>query len=294
VTIVEYTAEPADRVWTKEWEKGTITRLAELAGYAIPERPLSTRPPAPGDASAQYYACYASVAGLDQFIYQSCAGGMALVDDSEFQLLLTRQIGDDGSHAQRYREVVAKQTGADPLSAIAREARHQRDLVGDLTGRGLAGFLAFEISYELYTAPEFLVLGRTALISDADLLVSGAERFGPDEFVHRQGVANWWRVHLGTLASEEAAELTDEVLRLDKQLWQRRNDDIDQRWLVAEDATQADYRLIRAIREAWRQEVHTFLFSDRACAPQQPTSGSSGIRAGKTESNSDPVGQYRP
>jgi len=262
VTIVEYTEAPADRVWTKEWEKATIIGLAETAGYAVPERPLGTRPPTPGDGSAHYYACYSSVAGLDQFIYQSCAKGMALIDDTEFQLLLTRQIGDDGSHAQRYREVVAKQTGADPLSAIDKEARHQRDLVGDLTSRGLAGFLAFEISYELYTAPEFLVLGRTARVSDADLLVSGAERFGPDEFVHRQGVANWWRVHLASLPADEAAELSDELRRLDEELWRRRSDDIDERWHVAEHATEADYALIRAIRTAWRRQVHSFLFSD--------------------------------
>jgi hypothetical protein len=134
-------------------------------------------------------------------------------------------------------------------------------LVGDLTGQGLAGFLAFEISYELYTAPEFLILGRTARVSDPDLLVSGAERFGPDEFVHRQGVADWFRTHVDSLRPDDAAELVARVRRIDEALWQRRTPDIDRRWTVAEEATDADYALIRAIRDLWREKVHDFLFS---------------------------------
>jgi hypothetical protein len=189
MTIVEYAAPLDGHSWTKEWEEQTINGLARELGLSIPGRPLGTEPPAPGDESATYYSCYAAVAGLDAFIFRSCAQGLSLVDDVDFQLLLTRQIGDDGSHAQRYREVVAKGTGSDPMAAIEAAAAHQRELVGDLTGHGLAGFVAFELSYELYTAPEFLILGRTARVSDPDLVVSGAERFGPDEFVHRQGVA---------------------------------------------------------------------------------------------------------
>jgi hypothetical protein len=261
VSIVEYAGSFSGPSWTKEWEQASILRLAREAGFEVPARPMTTRPPSPGDDSAYYYACYSSVAGLDKFIYESCSSGMNLVDDTEFQLLLTRQIGDDGSHAQRYREVVAKGTGSDPLPAIDAEARRQRDLIGDLTSQGLAGFLAFEISYELYTAPEFLVLGRTARISDADLLVSGAERFGPDEFVHRQGVANWWRSQLASLSPTQAAELSEQVLRIDEQVWKRRSDDIDRRWKIAEHATQANYPLIRSIRERWRDVVHAFLFA---------------------------------
>lgn len=262
MSIIEYTTPLAGTAWTKDWEVATISRLAVEAGHEIPPQPLPTRPPGPGDESTEYYSCYASVAGLDKFIYESCASGMGLVEDTEFQLLLTRQIGDDGAHAQRYREVVAKGTGFDPLNSIDDEARYQRELVGDLTGRDLAGFLAFEISYELYTAPEFLILGRTARVSDADLLRSGAERFGPDEFVHRQGVANWWRSLVARLPATEAAELTAQVRSRDELLWQRRNDDITRRSSVAEDATQANYPLIRAIRSAWRDEVHQFLFGE--------------------------------
>jgi hypothetical protein len=260
MTVVEYSAPADGPTWTKEWEERTINGLAESLGLAIPERPLGAIPPEPGDASAAYYSCYSNVAGLDQFIFASCAHGMSLVDDVEFQLLLTRQIGDDGSHAQRYREVVAKGTGKDPLAAIDAAAGYQRELVGDLTGQGLAGFLAFEISYELYTAPEFLILGRTARVSDPDLLVSGAERFGPDEFVHRQGVADWLRGYLRSLAPAAAAEFVAQLRQVDEELWQRRSPDIDGRWTVAAEATKADYVTIRALRGAWRQEVHAFLF----------------------------------
>jgi hypothetical protein len=262
VTIVEYTGLTDGPSWTKEWEENTIRGLASDLGLSIPDRPLGTRPPETGDESASYYSCYASVAGLDEFIFQSCAHGVSLVDDIEFQLLLTRQIGDDGSHAQRYREVVAKGTGTDPIRAIDAAAAHQRELVGDLTGDGLAGFLAFEISYELYTAPEFLILGRTARVSDPELLVSGAERFGPDEFVHRQGIADWFRSYLRSLDPESAASLVARLRQIDEELWQRRTPDIDGRWTVASQATQADYAAIRAIREPWREEVHTFLFSE--------------------------------
>jgi hypothetical protein len=263
MTVIEYSAlANADGpTWTKEWEERTINGLAVALGLSIPERALGTTPPEPGDQSAAYYSCYASVAGLDEFIFQSCAQGISLVDDVEFQLLLTRQIGDDGSHAQRYRDVVAKGTGSDPLAAINAAAGYQRALVGDLTGQGLAGFLAFEISYELYTAPEFLILGRTARVSDPDLLVSGAERFGPDEFVHRQGVADWLRGYLRTLAPAAAEEFVAQLRQLDEDLWQRRSPDIDRRWTVAAQATRADYATIRALREAWRREVHSFLFA---------------------------------
>jgi hypothetical protein len=262
MTIVEYTPTASGRSWTKDWEEQTINDLATELGLVIPERPLGTESPAPGDDSATYYSCYANVAGLDAFIFQSCAHGLALVDDVDFQLLLTRQIGDDGSHAQRYREVVAKGTGSDPVSVIDGAAAYQRELVGDLTGGGLAGFLAFEISYELYTAPEFLILGRTARVSDPELVVSGAERFGPDEFVHRQGVADWLRSSLRSLSPDAAAEFTAQLLRVDEELWQRRTPDIDRRWTLAAEATRADYTAIRAIRDRWREEVHAFLFAD--------------------------------
>jgi hypothetical protein len=262
MTIIEYSAPADGPSWTKEWEEGAINALAADLGLSIPERPLGTSPPEPGEQSAAYYSCYASVAGLDEFIFQSCAQGISLVDDVEFQLLLTRQVGDDGSHAQRYREVVAKGTGIDPLPAINAAAAHQRELVGDLTGQGLVGFLAFEISYELYTAPEFLILGRTANVSDPDLLVSGAERFGPDEFVHRQGVADWLRTYLRSLAPAAAAEFVAQLRQVDEELWQRRGPDIDRRWTVAAEATQADYATVRALREPWREEVHAFLFSE--------------------------------
>lgn len=261
MSIVEYPTPLTGDAWTREWEQATITRLAWEVGREIPENPVQTRPPAPGEESQDYYDTYSSVAGLDQFIFQSCAAGVALTDDTEFQLLLTRQIGDDGAHAQRYREVVAKATGRDPLRDIERAAREQRELVGDLTSQGLAGFVVFEISYELYTAPEFLVLGRTARISDPDLLVSGAERFGPDEAVHRQGVANWFRDHLRSLPSAVAQELIAEVKRLDDDLWERRSSDIDRRWIRSQLATGSDYGLIRAVRKSWRDEVQRFLFS---------------------------------
>jgi hypothetical protein len=157
--------------------------------------------------------------------------------------------------------VVAKGTGADPLVAIEAAAPHQWDLVGDLTKKGLAGFVAFELSYELYTAPEFLILGRTARVSDPELVVSGAERFGPDEFVHRQGVADWLRSYLRGLSPTAAAEFESELRQVDEELWQRRGLDIDRRWTVAAQATRADYPTIRAIRDRWREEVHAFLFS---------------------------------
>jgi len=257
---VEYGVVPPAAGWTRDWEQGTLVALARDAGHHIPESRGVSSPPSVLADAADYYEYYVGIAGLDHFIFQSCAHGLNLVDDPEFQVALTRQIGDDGAHAQRYREIIQKRTGHDPVKRIAQKAIEERELVGDITGGGLAGFLAFELSYELYTAPEFMVIGRTSRVEDPDVESIATERFGPDEFVHRRGIANWWNRHSATLSQLELEDLEGALLSADDALWWRRKESLAARWKWAKEVEDADYDIVAAIKDRWRTVVHQFLF----------------------------------
>ena len=250
--------------WTFDWERGVIADLAGEAGLHLPETPGPVRAPATDEERRRFYDYWSYVGALDLFIVESCAYGLNLAPDPEFKLFLTRQIGDDGFHAQRFREQVWEVSGRDPLPDMVDHAEHQWDVFGDLSHRSWEGFLAFELHYELYVVPSLLVNGRTSTINDPLLVELSAERFTPDEAFHRSFVANWWRRRLAAADASERADLIARLRPLDDEGQRRREPELQAHWAAARAATGSNNHSLPEIYHQWREIVQSYLYPDSA------------------------------
>ncbi len=119
------------------------------------------------------------------FIVQAAAKGFEVIDDPELHFLLSRQISDDGDHANHLRVSVESYTGRDPNKDVARLIKEQWDLYGDLPSKDWLGWYGFEFEYELYNVPEIVLSLRSLKILDPKIEKLGSERIGPDEAFHR-------------------------------------------------------------------------------------------------------------
>jgi hypothetical protein len=245
--------------WTLERERDVLRRITREVGFDLPEESLPKRPPATAEERDRFYEHWTSVGALDLFIIESCAHGIALAPDPEFRLFLTRQIGDDGFHAQRFREQIEAVSGRDPLPDMVRESERQWEVFGDLSKRSWAGFLAFELHYELDVVPSMVVHGRKSTINDPRLVELSVERFTPDEAFHRAFVADWWRRHLDGLGEDERAAAVAELRALDAEGRARRDADLRAHWAAARLATGADTAGFDLVFDRWRQSVRQFL-----------------------------------
>ncbi|MDX2270340.1 MAG: hypothetical protein NW237_00090 [Cyanobacteriota bacterium] len=248
-------------VWNTEFEKKTLDRLIDQHAPHFPKsRQGAVRKPITAEETDRFYTYWAGTAALDLFIIQACAKGIGLIDDLEFQIFLTRQIGDDGAHAQAYRERIQAVTGRDPIEDMQREAKRQWDLMGDLPYRNWLGFITFEIHYELHVVPTMVLNSRLATIGDPELSHQGADRFLPDEALHREGVAAWWRKRYRQASVHEKSELREQLLALEEEGQQLRQEELWQRWRDVRLASGLNNTGIEKIYDGWRSEVIRYLF----------------------------------
>ena len=140
--------------WNLAFEGQLISQLITKHNPGLREIRPQVRPPQSDDERQRLGDYFVTVAGLDVFIFESTALGVDLVKDPALQILQTRQIGDDGAHAEIMRRRVEHLTGRDPIRQIKERAEQQWKIVGDIPRRGLLGFLAFEIEYELNIVPD--------------------------------------------------------------------------------------------------------------------------------------------
>lgn len=84
----------------------------------------------------------------DLFIVQVVANVIDKISDPELQLFLSRQLGNDGAHAENTRRRVEALFGHDPIEDIQKQVQKHWDFMGDIPRRGWLGFLAFELHYE--------------------------------------------------------------------------------------------------------------------------------------------------
>lgn len=248
-------------IWTFDWERAELTRLADEVGFDLPADKPAVRAPATAEERDRFYEYWTYIAALDLFIFESCAHGILLAGDPGFRLFLTRQIGDDGFHAERFREQIEAVTGRDPLADMVVQSRRQWDIFGDLSKRSWLGFLAFELHYELYVVPSMSVNGRTSTVNDPRLVELAAERFFPDEVFHRSWVANWWVDHLRTRNADERRELVETLHALDDEGQERRADDLQSHWAAARAATGACNEGIEVLYDAWRASIQELLYA---------------------------------
>jgi len=162
------------------------------------------------------FTAIAPTAARDLFIVQNVARVIdgLFKDQPAVQLLLSRQLGDDGHHALVARQRICAATGHEPLPEISKYVSEHWERAGDIPYRSLAGFLAFEFHYELYIVVKMQFMRRTSVVADDAMKTFAENHIRPDEAAHRKEIVNWW---LTTLAQVNVPlrELVGEILEQD-------------------------------------------------------------------------------
>lgn len=247
--------------WTTDREIEIFDKLIAKHAPHIPlTREHDPRPPANEEELENFYRFRIGGAAHDLYIVQVCARAIdKLIPDPDIHLFLSRQIGDDGAHAQATRDRVLALSGRDPIDDIQQQVQNHWDYMGDLPHRNWLGFMAFELHYELHIVAMLLVNSRTTKINDPVTASFAAQRILPDEAVHRLGVIAWWQRKYDQASPGEKAELAAQLLELDEEGQRRRNAYLKEHWQINHRATGSEIKGLDVIYDAWRREVLSYL-----------------------------------
>jgi hypothetical protein len=208
--------------WNLEFERRLLDRLIEQHTPEWNRVPPVVRPPATREERERIADYFTTIAALDVFIFESTALGVGVVEDPALQILLTRQIGDDGAHAETVRHAIERLGGRDPIHEVKRRAKEQWEIAGDIPRRGLLGFLAFELEYELHVVADIELRWKTTRINDLELHEIGKDRFLPDKAFHRQFIVNWIKDFLARMPQRQWHDTVSALLAYDKEFRKRR------------------------------------------------------------------------
>ncbi|KAF3889592.1 MULTISPECIES: hypothetical protein [Nostocales] len=248
------------RAWNVEFENETLNKLIGKYAPHVPlTREQASRPPLTEEEKDNFYQYWAATGGHDLSIVQAASKAISLISDPDLHLILSRQIGDDGTHAIAFRQRVIALTGRDPIDDIRKEAERHWEFLEDVPYRNWLGFIAWELHYEHHILPQVWFNKLTSKIGDAVLAKQSSERFTDDEAIHRVTIANWWRKKFEQASPNERAELAAKLLELDEEIQQRRAAYIKQRWLDAENFNGANIKGIESVYDDWRSEVISYL-----------------------------------
>ncbi|BAY49564.1 hypothetical protein SAMD00079811_71930 [Scytonema sp. HK-05] len=245
--------------WTTDLEVEIFNKLIDKHAPHLPKTRLhDPRPPATQEEIENFYRFRVAGAAHDLFIVQVCAKIIDQIPDPELQLFLSRQIGDDGAHAQNTRERSHALSGYDPIEEIQKQVQKHWDYMGDLPIRNWQGFLAFELHYELHIVALLFLNSRTSKINDPESGKFAAERILPDEAYHRLGVVDWWQRKFDQASPAEKSELVAQVLEADEEGQRRRNPYLKEHWQITHRAIGSEIDHLPVIYDAWRREVLSY------------------------------------
>ncbi|WP_024974171.1 hypothetical protein [Ralstonia pickettii] len=239
-------------------EKDLFDRVAAVHAPHLP--PARTEPPRDAQTAEELegvidYAVWN--AAHDLFIVQLASAGLDRLfrNEPDFQLALSRQIGDDGFHAVASRERIRVLSGHDQIERIAREVRHHWDVLGDYPLTSQAAFLAWEFHYEHHILARLQVNRRTSRVLDVANRDFAENRIMPDEEVHRILITEWWHRKLDAASDDEREQLVGEVLDADDKLQVLLGDYLRESWALNERAAGIDTRNYVPLYDAWRREI---------------------------------------
>ncbi|AJY15915.1 hypothetical protein L0Z13_20150 [Burkholderia multivorans] len=248
----------APREWNGQFEEALFVDVARRHRPDFPDKlAAAPREPRTADEVAAVADYYTKMASHDLVIVQVVAKAIDTLfrDDPHFQLILSRQLGDDGAHAALGRERVTELTGRDPLPDVDRLVAAHWARIGDLAVRDLAGFLAFEWHYELHILAKLWIQRKTGRIADGAMREHGENRIRPDEEWHRVQIVNWWFATLAALPAAERDALIDRVIAADEQMQARLDGYLHDEYAHTAHVFGADIADYRAIYDDWRREM---------------------------------------
>lgn len=248
--------------WTTDLELEIFNNIINQHALHIPKKRLhETKPPETAAEIENFYRFRVAGAAHDLFIVQVCANIIGQIPDPELQLFLSRQIGDDGAHADNTRRRAQVISGRDPIEDIQQQVQKHWDYMGDLPIRNWQGFLAFELHYEMHIVASLLVNSRTSKISDPESAKFSATRIQPEEAFHRLGVVKWWQCKYDLASPSEKIDLAAQVLEVDEEAQKRRNPYLKEHWRLTQEAIGTEIDYLPSVYDAWRREVLSYFLS---------------------------------
>ncbi len=229
--------------YTGELEETIFNRV--VARHA-PNIPLSrTSPPRDAATPKETEALvdlYVWSTAHDLFIVQLAARALDQLfgDDPDFQLVLARQIGDDGAHAWATRDRITALSGRDQIARVEQSIASHWERVGEIAIGNWQGFLAWELHYEHHILPKVLVRRRTTQISDLPFTAFAEERVVPDEEFHRIKITEWWLRKFDAAAPAQRQEWTAQILAADEAIQKILNPYLQDSWALAQRAARID------------------------------------------------------
>jgi hypothetical protein len=242
--------------YTGEFENELFDLTAVRYAPNIPRSRIDApRDPATDDERAGLVDVYVWSAAHDLFIVQLASSVVDSLfhDDLDFQLVLSRQIGDDGAHAWAARDRIIEVSGRDETDRIARAAQAHWGRVGDVATRNWRGFFAWELHYEHHILPKVLIRRRMSRIADLPFRSFAEGRIVPDEEFHRIKITEWWQRKLAAASPAQSEEWVGEVLAADEELQQILNPYLRESWDLIERTSQIDTRNHVPLYDAWRR-----------------------------------------
>lgn len=244
--------------WDAAFEEQLFLQVARRHVPSFPDK-LAAAPREPANA-AEIEAIrdyYTRMASHDLFIVQVVARAIdtLFADDPHFQLILSRQLGDDGAHAVLARERIIALTGHDPLPDIKRLVRAHWDRLGDLPVRDLAGFLAFEWHYELHILAKLWIQRKTGTIADGAMREHGENRIRPDEEWHRVQIVQWWQARLAATHGTQRDTLIEQIVAADNEAQLLLEGYLHDEYAHTSHVFGADITAYQAIYDDWRREI---------------------------------------
>lgn len=248
----------APREWNAQFEEKLFLETARRHRPGFPDK-LAVPPREPQTAAERAAVAdyYTKMASHDLFIVQVVAKAIDTLfrDDPHFQLILSRQLGDDGAHAVIARERVTELTGRYPLPEIGRLVEAHWARIGDIAMRDVAGFLAFEWHYELHILAKLWIQRKTGRVADGAMREHGENRIRPDEEWHRVQIVQWWFETLAALPPAARDALIDRVIEADDEMQIRLDGYLHDEYAHTAHVFDADIAAYRSIYDDWRREI---------------------------------------
>jgi hypothetical protein len=247
--------------YTGELEEALFDRVVKQVAPNIPLR--RTSPPRDAATAAERDALvdlYVWSTAHDLFIVQLAARAIDRLfqHDSDFQLVLARQIGDDGAHAWASRDRITALSGRDQIARVEKAIAAHWDRVGDIDIGSWQGFLAWELHYEHHILPKVLVRRRTTQIADLPFRSFAEDRIVPDEEFHRIKITEWWLRKFESASPGQRQEWAAQILDADEAIQRTINPYLRDSWALTERSSRIDTSNHVALYDNFRREILSY------------------------------------